>query len=438
MKRITKIFSLIFAIVFIISIFPAVKIDAAEKKYKLSLTGEYDLDDDDKVIYNYSKMLKNIKLEKVEGKNQWNLTMYAGTTVVLPYTADAATAEVKITTASEYVSGNALYSDTGGWIKVTAREKYKQTKTVANKVLTCKAYNESGKCLSTLKIVVKILPYSVKMERTKLITVEELYKLGYHRDSYSDFAWEQVVGKHKEVLLEGSYDPLYVLADHVTELATYEKKAPQYLYDEFGGKDIEELLDNIYEKESDEFWGYDYDLIWAAEHATSWGTSHRPGQDVFDQLDSIFSELNLEQYTTDWEKVLAFQKWVKANIEYEEVKNVSVRETLKRGYTMCEGYANLMCAACQKLNVPCYVVDDPKGGTFGRGHAWNIVLVDGMWCTMDLTGDPSFGWVADKKNYKYTPTISAFEELVKVFGGTTAKDKGLIWSCVTDNWDQRD
>ena len=68
MKRITKIFSLIFAIVFIISLFPVVKADAAEKKYKLALTGEYDLDDDDKVIYNYSKMLKNIKLERVEGK----------------------------------------------------------------------------------------------------------------------------------------------------------------------------------------------------------------------------------------------------------------------------------------------------------------------------------------------------------------------------------
>lgn len=45
----------------------------AGKKYKLSLTGEYDLDDEEKVIYNYSKMMMNVKLEKVEGKNQWNL-----------------------------------------------------------------------------------------------------------------------------------------------------------------------------------------------------------------------------------------------------------------------------------------------------------------------------------------------------------------------------
>ena len=120
MKRITRIFSLILTIVLVISIFPVVKIDAAEKKYKLSLTGEYDLDDDDKVIYNYSKMLKNIKLERVEGKNQWNLTMYAGTTVCLPYTAVTATDEVEVTSNSMYVRGNVLYSNDGGIIKVTA------------------------------------------------------------------------------------------------------------------------------------------------------------------------------------------------------------------------------------------------------------------------------------------------------------------------------
>ena len=62
-----------------------------------------------------------------------------------------------------------------------------------------------------------------------------------------------------------------------------------------------------------------------------------------------------------------------------------------------------------------------------------------MWCTMDLTDSyTGFGWVTDKSDFAYKPTMSAFEELVKIFGGTTAKDKGLIWSCVTDNWDQRD
>ena len=159
MKKITKMIGFMLAVVLIISIFPAARTEAAT--YKLSLTGKYDLSDDDKVIYNYSKMMKNVKLEKVEGKNQWNLTMYAGTTVCLPYTATATTDEVKITSASTYVSGASGYvwTEDYSYIKVTAdQSSYKLTKTVTNKVLTCKAYNEAGKCLSTLKIVVKILP----------------------------------------------------------------------------------------------------------------------------------------------------------------------------------------------------------------------------------------------------------------------------------------
>lgn len=84
-KKLTKLFSLILIVALIISIFPTSMVSAAEKKYKLSLTGEYDLGNEEKIIYNYNKMMKNVKLEKVEGKNQWNLTMYAGTTVVLPY-----------------------------------------------------------------------------------------------------------------------------------------------------------------------------------------------------------------------------------------------------------------------------------------------------------------------------------------------------------------
>ena len=433
MKRITRIFSIMLIAAFIISLFPVVKADAAEKKYKLSLTGEYDLGDEEKVIYNYSKMLKNIKLEKVEGKNQWNLTMYAGTTVVLPYLSDTEVYEVECESPSYYVSGNALYNDFGGWIKVTAKEKYGQNKTLTNKVLTCKAYNESGKSLSTLKLVVTILPYSAKMERTKLITAEELYKIGYLRDNYSDFAWEKVIGKYKEVLLEGSNSPLYVLADHVTGLAAYEKKAPQYLYDEFGGKDIEELLDNIYEKESDEMWGYDEDLIRAAGHATTTGYNYT-GELTLKKVNDILLTLDLEQYDTDWQKVLEIQKWVKANIKYKVVGNASVKKALETGYAQCAGYAQIMLIACQMIGVPCYIVDDPD--YMGVGHAWNIVLVDGMWCTMDLTGEPSFG-VVDCQNFKNEPSLAAYEELQLIFGGKAHLfGDGLVWSCIKNCWEE--
>lgn len=73
MKRFTKLLSLVLTIVLTVSIFPAATANAAEKKYKLSLTGEYDLDSWTKAEYQYEKTLKGVKLEKVAGKNQWNL-----------------------------------------------------------------------------------------------------------------------------------------------------------------------------------------------------------------------------------------------------------------------------------------------------------------------------------------------------------------------------
>ncbi len=415
MKRITRIFSLIFVIVFVISIFPVAKIDAAEKKYKLALTGEYDLSEEEKVIYNYSKMLKNIKLEKVEGKNQWNLMMYAGTTVCLPYTAVAATDEVEVTSNSMYVRGNVLYSNDGGTIEVTANQSsYKLTKTVTNKVLTCKSYNEAGKCLSTLKIVVKILPYSAKLERTKLVTAEELYKLNFHKDNYSEFAWKNVISKYPEILLDGSYSPLYSLAKHVVVLDAYGRQVPQYLYDKFEAEDVEELDNILYTGEPSDAWGYDYDLIEAAINATSQGYQ-RESMDILNQLRDIIDGLELSQYNTDWEKVLGIQKWVKANVKYKLGGDASLKRALTQGYAQCSGYAQLMLTMCQLIDIPCYIVIDSK--YMGVGHAWNIVLIDGMWCTMDLTGQYIGFGVVDCKDFSGEPNLAAYEELQPVFGG---------------------
>lgn len=414
MKRITRIFSFIFAIVFVISIFPVAKIDAAEKKYKLALTGEYDLSEEEKVIYNYSKMLKNIKLEKVEGKNQWNLMMYAGTTVCLPYTAVAATDEVEVTSNSMYVRGNVLYSNDGGTIEVTANQSsYKLTKTVTNKVLTCKSYNEAGKCLSTLKIVVKILPYSAKLERTKLVTAEELYKLNFHKDNYSEFAWKNVISKYPEILLDGSYSPLYSLARHVVVLDAYGRQVPQYLYDKFEAEDVEELDNILYTGEPSDAWGYDYDLIEAALTAT--GEYQRTTQKDYTAVQGVLDSLELDRFETDWEKVLEIQKWVKSNIKYKVQDDPSVVKTLERGNGDCDCYAKLMEVACRLLDIPCYVIDDPDYMTVG--HAWNIVLIDGLWCTMDLTEwDLGFG-IVTTNSFTREPNVRAVSQFVEVFGG---------------------
>ena len=282
---------------------------------------------------------------------------------------------------------------------------------MVNKVLTCKSYNEVGKCLSTLKIVVKILPYSAKLERTKLVRAEELYKLNFHKDNYSEFAWKNVISKYPEILLDSSYSPLYTFAKHVVVLDAYGHQVPQYLYDKFETGDVEELDNILYGEEPSDVWGYDYDLIEAALTATREyrRTTHKDYIAVQELLDS----LELNRFETDWEKVLEIQKWVKSNIKYKVQDETEPYKTLDRGNGDCDCYAKLMEVACRLLNIPCYVVDDPD--YMGVGHAWNIVLVDGMWCTMDLTGGTGFGYVPES-GFK-SQSLDAVKQMQTVFRG---------------------
>ena len=403
MKRFTKLFNLILTIVLIVSIFPAATTNAAEKKYKLSLTGKYDLDDWTKAMYQYEKTLKGVKLEKVAGKNQWNLTMYADTAADLPVNVSATTSKVEITTKSEYVDGE--YDKRKGVITVYAEDKG-QKKTLTNKVLTCKSYNKSGKCLSTLKIVVKILPANAKMKRKVPATGKELYELGYERERYSDFAWEYVIKKFPEYLLP-TWSSLY---EDSAEVLSEEMKHTVY-----------EVIGEVFSQEKD------------ADGLRYYRPVYEVSREECNEVQAILDSLELNQYETDWEKVLAVQKWVKKNIEYDWVEDVSVHETLRTGYTMCSGYANLMNTACRLLGIPCYIVEDPN--YMGEGHAWNIVLVDGLWCTMDLTGRPCFGYVPTE-GFKVESTL-AVESVQKVFDGEIYReDSSKYWDSIEECWEE--
>ncbi len=381
MKRVTKICSIMLIAALIISILPAIRTEAAEKKYKLALTGEYDLNDFTKADYQYTKTLKTVKLEKVEGKNQWNLTMYAGTAVELSVSAADTVSSVDVTSKSDYLDVD--YYESQGVIWIDA-EDLGQKKILTNKVITCKAYNKTKKCLSTLKIVVKILPYNAKLERKTPATADELYKLGYLKSDYSNFAWEYVISRYQEYLV------------YRASVFSSRYECPETL-------DIE-MKNTIYRATGEVFIEGKYDL-------SLYEVSNKDCEAVQKILDS----LELNQYKTDWEKILAVQKWVKKNIKYEVQSDPSVVGTLERGNGDCDCYANLMNTACRLLGIPCYVV---VGSMYTpNDHAWNIVLIDGMWCTMDLTGQYLGFGVVDCRNFKNEPSLAAYEELQPVFGG---------------------
>ena len=68
---------------------------------------------------------------------------------------------------------------------------------------------------------------------------------------------------------------------------------------------------------------------------------------------------------------------------------------------VCEGYARAFQVLCNKLNIPCVLVDGPAVDSLTgtpESHMWNYVQIDGGWYAVDVTwNDPYVSYAADKK-----------------------------------------
>ena len=68
---------------------------------------------------------------------------------------------------------------------------------------------------------------------------------------------------------------------------------------------------------------------------------------------------------------------------------------------VCEGYARAFQVLCDKLKIPCVLVDGPAVDSLTgtpESHMWNYVQIDGGWYAVDVTwNDPYVSYAADKK-----------------------------------------
>ncbi|MEN1761274.1 transglutaminase-like domain-containing protein [Anoxynatronum sibiricum] len=101
--------------------------------------------------------------------------------------------------------------------------------------------------------------------------------------------------------------------------------------------------------------------------------------------------------TTDMEKVTAIYEYIVENIRYDDAKAATVTSgyqpdidaTLLSGSGICYDYAALFAAMMRSVGVPARMA---KGYAPGIDvyHAWNEILVDGEWQTMDTTMDAAY------------------------------------------------
>lgn len=123
----------------------------------------------------------------------------------------------------------------------------------------------------------------------------------------------------------------------------------------------------------------------------------------------------------DRERLRALYKWVTDNIYYDldNAGSLGAHETpsaqtvLDNHRNVCQGYATLFQGLCAAQDIPCTAVD---GVSFGVGHAWNAVQVDGKWLWADATWDcnnryENDEWRSGRSESSYflcsTETISA-------------------------------
>ncbi len=116
----------------------------------------------------------------------------------------------------------------------------------------------------------------------------------------------------------------------------------------------------------------------------------------------------------DFERVRALHDWVALNIAYdvaafrnEAPTVVEPNAVIRRGSSVCAGYAGVFAMLCAKAGIECQVIHGYGRGygfnaftegslPYASDHAWNAALIDGGWYLLDTTWDAGG---ADEKSF---------------------------------------
>ncbi len=87
----------------------------------------------------------------------------------------------------------------------------------------------------------------------------------------------------------------------------------------------------------------------------------------------------------DYEKLLAIHQYICDHVTYDNsLTRYSAYNALAEGEAVCQGYALLMDKMLEKAGIKTIIID----GAIPEGtHAWNLVLIEGLWYHVDATND---------------------------------------------------
>lgn len=118
--------------------------------------------------------------------------------------------------------------------------------------------------------------------------------------------------------------------------------------------------------------------------------------------------------TTNQEKVKAIHDYIVSNVKYDYALANSVTtdyipnidKTLASKKGICYDYASLFAAMSRSVGIPTKLVMG-NSSYVTQYHAWNEVLIDGKWVTIDTTVDAGLGKVKETDLIKSASKYSA-------------------------------
>lgn len=139
----------------------------------------------------------------------------------------------------------------------------------------------------------------------------------------------------------------------------------------------------------------------------------------------LLAESLVSRSANELDKLRAIHGWVTRNVAYDysiyqsgENRMATASETIIMGNGICRDYAFVVAALARAAGLEAKVVYGQVAGTDGwepQLHAWNEVLADGRWVSLDATWDA--GYIRDNQ-FVAAPSTKYFDPDAKVFAKT--------------------
>lgn len=150
------------------------------------------------------------------------------------------------------------------------------------------------------------------------------------------------------------------------------------------------------------------------------------------KLDVVIKACGINKNMTEYEAVERLNDWITKNIKYDYDHStykyeISVLTTLKYKEGVCEHYASLFMALCDRVGIKSTKVLSDE-----QEHAWNLVQVDGVWYHIDTCWN-----VVDTKKWfllSESEILKDHGKISEIDGGKNNKElESYFTECIYSN-----